>query len=482
MKTKIKILSCLLSAIFIFSVSIVPVSAGLVNSNININEDYLPVSLPASIPVGQSVSEPLYSQTPSLSPAVNIIRSNIELKKSALLNSDVTFKPEEFEKILGIKKLDALTITKLPELTQGVLTLGGSDILAGQTISRENIQYIRLVPYPNRTGAINFSFKNAGDTTADSSIQCVVSVLDSLNFSPSAVPISITTQKNIPVFKSMDGTDPDDDSVNYKIIKAPKNGLLDVKNINNGLFVYRPKANFIGNDSFVYQVEDQYGNVSNLATVQIKVTKAASSVKFIDMQDHWAANSAVKAVAAGFIDVDVKAPDLMFEPDVLMTRAEFVKMVMKAAKLDKGITETYKTGFADDSDIAFEYKAYVKKAYELGVIKGIPTDTGLYFDPNSVITRAEAAVIINNILKVPASLTTQGQAKPVFGDAVFIPDWAEKDIAALNSCGIIKGDENGNVNPNGLLNKAQSVEMLCAMIDYNKSLKKTGGIFSFLFG
>ena len=475
MKTKIKfrILSSLVSAIFIFTAFLaVPTTAyadGLVDSR----------SVAVAVSVGKNLSVPLYDETPSLSHAVNIIRNRIELKKTALLNGEITFRPEEFEKILGLKKLKYITITKLPSFDEGVLTLGGSEILEGQTVSRENIQYIRLVPYPNRIGTIKFYFKNADDTTPDSSIQCVISVLDSLHFSPSANAVNITTQKNIAVFKSMDGTDPDDDAINYKIVKGPKNGFLEVLDETNGCFVYRPKNNFTGADSFVYQIEDEYGDISNLATVQIKVTKAASSVKFSDMEDHWAANSAVKAVGAGFIDIDA---DLKFEPDTHMTRAAFVEMIMRAAKLDNNLSEVYKTGFADDSDIPFRFKSYITKAYELGVIKGIPTETGLYFDPNSIITRAEAAVIVNNILKIPAALTDgNGAAKSVFVDAVFIPEWAEKDIAALNSYGIIKGDENGNVNPNELLTKAQSVEMFCAMLDYNKDLKKSTGLFSFLF-
>ena len=482
-KTRIKfrILSSLLAAIFVITVLITTVSAGLVDSNAgNDYSDYIP----ASNSMGKSISSLLYAETPPLSPAVNIIRNKFELKKAALLNSEITFKPEEFEKILGVKKLNYITITKLPVFDEGVLTLGGSEILEGQTVSRENIQYIRLIPYPDRTGTIKFYFKNTNDTAQDSSIQCIVSVLESLHFSPSANAINITTQKNIPVFKSMSGTDPDDDAIYYKIVKGPKNGLLEVLDSANGSFVYRPRNNFTGKDSFVYQIEDEYGNVSNTATAQIKVTKAASSVKFSDMNGHWAANSAIKAVAAGFIDADLQDPDLKFEPNTLMTRAAFAEMIMRAAKLDGNISEVYKTGFADDSDIPLKYKSYITKAYELGVIKGIPTETGLYFDPNSIITRAEAAVIVNNILKIPLILIEAegtGLTKPVFVDAVFIPEWAENDIAALNSCGIIKGDENGNVNPNGLLTKAQSVEMLSAMLDYNKSLKKSNGLFSFLF-
>jgi hypothetical protein len=143
------------------------------------------------------------------------------------------------------------------------------------------------------------------------------------------------------------------------------------------------------------------------------------------------------------------------------------------------MSAVFRTNFADDSDIAAEYKPYVTKAYELGIIRGIPTETGLYFEPNSEITRAEAAVIINSILKIPAS---GNSTRAVFVDAVFIPDWAEDDVAALNSIGIIRGDENGSMNPNGFVTRAHSVQMLASMIDYTDSQTRRGGIFSRLFG
>lgn len=471
MKTKIKI-ACFLCAAVVLS-ALFATSVFSIDS-INQNQQS------SSIAANKSISTPIYEETPPLSLAMNIIRGNFGLKKSALLNSDITFKAEEFEKVLGIKKLKYITITELPDIKEGVLTLGGSDILEGQTVSRDNIQYIRLVPYPDRLGQITFSFKNADDITEDASIMCVISVLDSLNFAPSANTIAISTQKNIPVFKLMSGTDPDNDSISYKIIQAPKNGLLEILNISNGCFVYRPRYNYTGNDKFIYQTQDEYGNLSNPATIQIKVTKAASNVAFADMTEHWAYNSAVKAVAEKIIDADLKDPDLKFNPSYPITRAEFIEMVLRAAKIDKNMPEVYKTGFADDSDIPMQYKSYVKKAYELGIINGISLDTGVYFDPNSIVTRSEAVVIINNLLQIP-SVSVTAVSKPVFADSVYIPSWAEKDVAALSSCGIIKGDENGNFNPNGFLDRAQSVEMLSAMVDYNKSLKKSGGLLSFLF-
>ena len=450
------------------------------------------VILTALMIAGQTVTAASPSQNDSsfslLSNAMNVIRGNIELKKSALLNNDITFTAEEFERILGVKKLSHISVTQLPSVSEGVLVLGGVEVLTDQTISRENIKYLRLVPYPDRIGTIKFYFKNISDKTEENAILCTVSVTQTLQFAPSAYPSNITTQKNIAVFSSMDGVEPDKSKeISYKIIRVPKKGVLSINDVSNGHFVYKPNSNFTGTDSFIYQVEDEYGNLSNQATVEIKVTKAAANVVFNDMKNHWAHNSAIKATAYGIIDEANNSHklselnELNFNPNLLMSRVEFLEMTMKAAKLDKNLEETYNTGFADDTEIPLKYKSYVKRAKELGIIQGIVTETGVYFDPNSVITRSEAAVIINNILKAPVNNLSRATTKARFVDAVAIPQWAEKDITALNLCGIIKGDENGNMNPYGLMNKAQSAEMLCAMVDYQNNQKKPFNLLSWLF-
>lgn len=412
------------------------------------------------------------ARVPPLSPALDSLRGSIALRKWGLVNDDVTFRPEEFEEILGLRRLRSVMITKLPDMRRGVLTLGGSDITAGQTIAREDIQHIRLVPYPNRAGNISFYFKD-GENPGSSAILCSVNILETLNFPPTAYPVSISTQRNTPVFRAMKATDPDGDKLYFRIIQAPRRGLLEVRE--NGSFIYRPNRDFTGRDRFIYRVQDENGNWSNPATVDIRVVRAAANIRFTDMDEHWAANAAIKGVGAGFIDVN---PDFRFNPSQLMTRAEFVYMALRAARLDRNLPEVMLTSFVDDSDIPVRYKAHVALAYDLGVINGVALETGIYFDPNNTIIRAEAAVILNNILQIPILPAAAGS--PAFADAFLIPPWAAEHVAALNMHGIINGDPNGNFNPYGLLNRAQSAEMLSNMLDYTENSRRANRWWSSL--
>jgi hypothetical protein len=398
----------------------------------------------------------------------------MSLKKWSLVNNEITFRPEEFEEALGARRVRYITITALPDIRYGVLTIGGRDVAAGQSIARENIKHLRLVPYPGRLGTVSFYFKD-GDSPDSSAILCAVNILESLNFAPTARPLNISTQRDTAFFGIMRADDPEDDALEFRILQAPRNGLLELRA--NGAFVYRPKAGFTGSDKFIYRARDENGNWSNIAAVNIKITRPASNVKFTDMDDHWAANAAIKGVAAGFIDI---APDYKFNPGQLITRAEFVYMAVRAAGLERSRQsppEVLQTSFTDDGEIPARFKSRVTRAYNLGVINGIATETGAYFDPNSVITRAEAAVILNNILQIPSlSPAARGLA---FRDSARIPYWAAEHVAALSAHGIINGTPCGSFDPYGFITRAQSAEMLSNMLDYSESVRRSARWWNF---
>jgi len=57
----------------------------------------------------------------------------------------------------------------------------------------------------------------------------------------------------------------------FTIITAPTHGTLTVFNPTTGVFTYTPTTGFLGADSFMYQVSDSSGCVSNVGTITINV-------------------------------------------------------------------------------------------------------------------------------------------------------------------------------------------------------------------
>jgi hypothetical protein len=106
-------------------------------------------------------------------------------------------------------------------------------------------------------------------------------------------------------------------------------------------------------------------------------------------------------------------------------------------------------------------KGYVRKAREMGLVNGSVNAEGEYlFEPNRDITRAEAALIVSRLVK--GSVPT---VKPTFADRNEIPTWASDAIYILNDLGILQSD-NGNILPTSSLTRAQSAQMLYALLGY----------------
>jgi len=139
-------------------------------------------------------------------------------------------------------------------------------------------------------------------------------------------------------------------------------------------------------------------------------------------------------------------------------------MAMKASGLHKGLKDVDHTQYADDDMIPYYMKKYVSSATDRGIIKGITTESGEIFAPNDIITRAQAAVILNRILDLPTS-----DAIEVFFDGKMIPTWAENAVNNLVACGIMSGKGNGILDPEGILTNAQCASLISNVLEWKQN-------------
>ena len=113
--------------------------------------------------------------------------------------------------------------------------------------------------------------------------------------------------------------------------------------------------------------------------------------------DACCASAAAAVTDAGIMSFTEDGGNNLFRPTEKMTRLEFLVAAMAAFGADK-LPKAANTGFADSDDVDSKYKSYVYSAAKLGIVKGIDTDSGCCFMPDRNITKAEAAVILNNII------------------------------------------------------------------------------------
>ena len=404
-----------------------------------------------------------------VSPALSVIASDMELKKCGLTDTDIYFSSKDFDDFLHTNNIKSITVTSLPSKFEGTLMLKDIPVISNQTIYKNDIKDLHFSPETDSISSSSFYF-SVNSLCCESSVKCSMFLLPQINTSPTISVDAIngqklSTQKNIMVYSTLQADDNENDPINYEIITEPKHGIVSLSNVKSGDFSYTPSLDFTGSDKFEYVAIDIYGNRSESAWMEIDVIKSSNNTFFSDMLRHEEHNAAVKASDYGIMSGKIVDGKLCFFPNYELTKAEFLSMALKAygIKTDFSVNNT---GFDDDSDIPIYLKECVAYAANTGIISGTKTDNGVFFYPNSAITRAEAAVIVNNILKVQST-----SDNIVFNDSADIPSWAENDIISLAQNNIMKEMNDGNYMPNSNITNIQAAEIFCKMYEMNYKAK-----------
>ena len=107
-----------------------------------------------------------------------------------------------------------------------------------------------------------------------------------------------------------------------------------------------------------------------------------------------------------------------------VTRAEFLVMAMKLGKVSVEEALTV-SGFADAQDAPAWLQPYLSSAMRRGIVHGIATEEGLVFQPNEAITGAQAAVMLQNIWKLPAVTAAAGAVQALSEAGITLKDSGE---------------------------------------------------------
>ncbi len=396
-----------------------------------------------------------------LSPALDHIAADCDMVKSGNSYAGVLFTAADFKNAVSLSDVSTVTITSLPAAADGVLYLGAVPVAVNQSISAKSLDNMKFIP-TNGTEESSFTFSVGHGYT----MECVMRITDEINFAPTAASYEDTvaawTQKNITCCGSLDAYDPEGDALVYEIVDYPIKGLLTLSDKTHGDFRYTPYIGCSGTDSFTYRVRDSYGNYSPVATANVTISRKSHSVVFSDMSEHWAHSAAIEMSASGIMEYTENGDQAVFKPNDAVTREDFLVMVMRVLGADlEDADNAVRTVFADDAQISSKNKAYVSAAYNAGIIKGREENGILTFCPKDTITRAEAAVMINNILGAEVPLRVS-----LFADNDIVPAWAQSALYALNDLGILKGTGAGTISPYATLNRAQTAQILLNLKQY----------------
>ncbi len=405
---------------------------------------------------------PVIAEIP-VSPALKVIAASHRMVKGVFADSDISFSIDDFDTLLGCR-VASVTVTSLPEATEGRLILGTTPVMKGQTVSRNYLDMLTFSPSCNASSEASFGFC-AQTPNGEYRTGCTLYISDNENTAPTSAGLDgslfkLQVMQSLELCGRLRAWDAEGDGISYKISEYPKNGELLLSDASSGAYRYIPNENFTGADSFSYTAVDKFGAESEEITVSVEVKKSDSNTFYSDLGSHWAHNAAVKLTDAGVMSGCVKSGMRFFEPEKKMTLSSFTSAAMKAIGYDLDDVVGAETVFWDNNDIPKDDVAYVAEAAKLGYIKGNENENGkLYFNPNKEVSRAEAALILSRMLD-----GSEPVYRAVFADETSVPTEARDAIYTMNSLGIMDGTGNGNISADASLNRAEAAVMLDKMI------------------
>ena len=404
---------------------------------------------------GEGVSLPVVSY------GLHVLSAGVDVAVSAPVGNEAVFSEELFARGLNLSRVNSITVSSIPAVTDGELLLGSTRVVAGQTISAENLSYMSFCAASDDVRRASFTFSVNGDATP---LVCNVYLLEETNYTPTLATVSelslkLSTFKGLSAYGTLSAYDPDGDEVIFEVVSYPQNGALRMTDRTLGTYVYTPLEGFVGSDRFSYVARDKYGNYSALETVNVSVALPGTSVTYVDMKGSEAYNAALSLTEAGIMSGTQVGNQYYFYPDIAVSRVEFLVMAMNAAGITE-VPDVVSTVFFDDAEIPASMKGYVAAAYEMKYISGTLSQGKPCFLPNESITRAQAAVMLSNIVGLCDVAVT-----PTFADGRDIPVWATEAIYSLNAAGIMNSDQ-GYITPTATVTRAQTAQLLSAVMKY----------------
>lgn len=319
-------------------------------------------------------------------------------------------------------------LCEVPDASVGTLRCGARALSTGDVLSADALSSVVFEPADSRDAVACVSYYTIWDDKLSDESVLTIRLRSGENHPPVAKDVQLETYKNLEKSGSLDASDPDGDSLTYDVVRTPTRGHVRIED--DGTFVYTPKENKVGSDSFTYTVTDAGGSVSNEATVSIEILKPMDKATYADMRGDRAEFEALWMRSTGLMQGDQVTGQLCFRPDENVSRGEYLVMAMELAGIEPEQDEMQST-FSDADETPQWMQPYLLGALRRGIIRGVRGPEGLCFCPRAPITQAEAAVIAQNIL----GLETDGTQTVFAGDDA-VPTWASASLDALAQAGV----------------------------------------------
>jgi len=177
-----------------------------------------------------------------------------------------------------------------------------------------------------------------------------------------------------------------------------------------------------------------------------------------DVRGHWSEGYVRAFYLTGMVS---GYPDGSFIPEGLITREEFVKLLVLAAGLEPLVAET--PTFADVETGRWS-SGYIEAAVAAGIVR--PDDYGTHFGPAVRLSRREMAVLLVRAAGQEALATSLTGAELPYTDVAGLPGWARGFIGAVTQLGLMNGYPDGTFQPAGTTKRSEALTVLSRFLGF----------------
>ena len=340
--------------------------------------------------------------------------------------------------------LTGVCITGLPTPETGTVFLGQRVLQKGDILTAEQLEMLTFSPLRTETDTVaTVSYLPIYENRVAGTTVTTISIRGKIDNPPIAQDSALETYKNLAVDGSLKVSDPEGQSLTYTLVRSPKRGQVELSE--NGTFVYTPKKNKVGVDSFTYCAADEAGNVSRVATVTVQILKPSDKQQYSDTENTSYRFTAEWMRHTGLFTGESINGQLCFNPEKQVSRGEFMAMLVKALEIP--LEEVSNLSLPADTPLWLQ--PYLAAALRSGLTAGWP-DLGNF---SEAITGAEAAVMLQNALDLTISQDALSNQTAVAEEDTAIPAWAATSLSVLEENGIY-------VSAFGTLNRGQVSQIL----------------------
>lgn len=297
------------------------------------------------------------------------------------------FSPADFgEGVTGI------CVTAVPD--SGAIRLGDRVVRSGDVLAASQLSALTFSSAESEADtAAAVHYLPIRDDGVAPEAELVISIRGRRNETPRAEDSKLETYKNLPNEGLLCVSDPEGDTLTFTLTRAPKRGEVILRE--DGSFLYTPKKNKVGTDSFVFTATDTGGNVSREATVTIDILKPTDDRQYADTVGDRCRFEAEWLRSTGIFSGETVNGQFCFSPDEAVTRGQFLAMLMQV--LDMPVDRSAaQTGFVDEAPQWL--RPYLAAALRSGIIAGYPAEGGVEFRANQSVTADEAAMMVSRAL------------------------------------------------------------------------------------